>query len=298
MFDRAMVEHRYETSGERVQEIRTDLDRFLSRLAEHPWGGPAFDRLVLATDLPAELKRLMPPKRHREWASGYENGQRIGVTGAIAFETVDGALVAVVGPIPDRDMLLTLAAHEAIEAAHDRRQRDSGYMTEPDVANAHSFWTEYVVERTRRSIFDDLQLGESVFDNGYLPSEADDLAAALPDLAREGKRLNDVPRGAWQRWGELVRTFATSQGRADAGYAPEQRAVQAFLRHPLIAESTGGWIAFRDALRVVYAEPKGDPSEHDARTYERWWTGDGCLYSTFGDLWNPRYAQALGVPYP
>ncbi len=288
-----MPEAPFEVVGPVPEEWITDLARVADALEEHPWGGPTL-QLLLCGDLLELLRSYMPRWRFLEWQQGYRGG-RIARTGAINFIAADGRRAAVVPRVPERATFLMLAGHEIVEAALERRfaRQASHRSREPNHTSvAHVLWTEYVVERTRRQLFNALGLGHSLLDNGLVSKQIEQLADELPELLRWAVANGQIPGRVAQHWGELARLYAMSRGRADEGSPDDLADLGAFRRHELVVESAAGWDALDSALREAYERPTADAYSLDQLVLTQGWM---TLYTRgLGDLWDRRYAAAGG----
>jgi hypothetical protein len=262
-------------------------------LADHPWGGPTL-QLLLCGELMELLRSYMPRWRFDEWREGYRGG-RIARTGAINFIAADGRRAAAVPRVTERATFLMLAGHEIVEAALERRfaLQASHRSREPTHTSlAHVLWTEYVVERTRRQIFNGLGLGHSLLDNGLLSKQIEQVEGELPELIRWAIARRQIPPRMAQHWGELARMYAMSLGRADEGSPDDLADLAAFRRNELVAESAAGWEALDAALRGAYEQPAADAYSLDQLILTRGWMK--LLRHGLGDLWDRRYEAAGG----
>ena len=283
----------FEVVGPVAPESVTDLFLVAETLRKHPWGGPTLQLLVCG-DLLELLRSYMPRWRFVEWEQGYRGG-RIARTGAINFIAADGRRAAAVPSVPERATFLMLAGHEIVEAALARRfaLQASHRSREPTHTSlAHVLWTEYVVERTRRQIFNELDLGHSRLDNGLVSKQIEQVAGELPELIRWAVRTRQIPGRVAQHWGELVRIYAMSLGRADEGSPDDLADLAAFREHELVSESAAGWDALDSALRRAYEQPKADAYSLDQLILTQGWMK---LYiDGLGELWDRRYVAAGG----
>lgn len=283
----------FEVVGPVPQEWVADLAKVTDALAAHPWGGPTL-QLLLYGDFLELLRSHMPRWRFEQWVQGYRAG-RIAGTGAINFIAADGRRAAAVPIVRERATFLMLAGHEIIEAALERRlaRQGSQRSREPTHTSlAHVLWTEYVVERTRRRIFDELGLGYSALDNGFVSKQVEQLAGELPDLIRWALERGQIPGRVTQHWGELARIYAMSLARADEGSPEDLSDLAAFRGHELVAESAEGWAALDAALRRAYDEPKADAYSLDQLILTQGWMK---LYAEgLGGVWDRRLAAAGG----
>ena len=291
--DRPVGEPPFEVVGPVSPETIADLFRVADGLARHPWGGPTL-QLLLSGDLLELLRSYMPRWRFAEWEQGYRGG-RIARTGAINFIAADGRRAAAVPNVPDRATFLMLAGHEIVEAALERRfalQRSHRSREPTHTALAHVLWTEYVVERTRRQVFNQLDLGHSRLDNGLVSKQIEQVAAELPDLVEWAVARGRMPGRVAQHWGELARVYAMSRARADEGSPDDVADLAAFRTHELVTESAAGWDALDSALRRAYEQPKADAYTLDQLSLTEGWMP---LYMRgLGELWERRYAAAGG----
>ena len=284
---------RFEVVGPVPDDWAADLFRVADALEHHPWGGPTL-QLLVSGDLLELLRTYMPRWRFLEWEQGYRGG-RIARTGAINFIAADGRRAAAVPSVPERATFLMLAGHEIVEAALERRfaLQHSHRSREPThTALAHVLWTEYVVERTRRQLFNQLELGRSRLDNGLVSKQIEQLASELPDLIGWAVARRRMPGRMAQHWGELARVYAMSLARADEGSPDDLADLEAFREHELVRESARGWDALDSALRRAYEQPQADAYGLDQLALTGGWLP---LYTRgLGELWDRRYAAAGG----
>lgn len=288
-----MTEPPFEVVGPVRQEWIDDLMRFADALREHPWGGPTL-QLLLCGNLRELLRSHMQRWRFEEWQEGYRRG-RITGTGAINFIASDGRRAAAIPTVPERATFLMLAGHEIAEAALERRfaRQGSHRSREPTHTSlAHVLWTEYVVERTRRQLFNALGLGRSPLDNGLVSKQVEQLAKELPDLIRWAVERKQIPGRVTQHWAELARIYAMSLGRADEGSPDDVADLAAFRRNDLVVESAAGWDALDEALRRAYDQPTADAYSLDQLILTHGWMK--LFRHGLGELWDRRYAAAGG----
>jgi len=267
------------------------LRQFARALAQHPWGGSALEVLAIG-DVPVLLRELMPPARYQQWAS--ERARRYAVTGAISFTDARGRSAAVIPSLNDGAMTLHFAGHEMIEAAIEARHQAEGHVWADGTHTgvAHVLWTEYVVERTRETLFRELEMPDSPLAHGDLAADAAGVEAALPDLIDEAVRTSSAPPWLFQRWFEMARLYAMSCGRADAGSLAEAAELEAFRKCRIIVECGNAWNEFDEALRDVYDRPSDAATTHDALLKQDGWQP---LFDGLGDVWDPRYEAAGGA---
>ena len=267
------------------------LNPICEALVSHEWGGESID-VLLCGDLLPLLKEHMPATRFSKWQAGYEGG-RVAGTAAISFVTEDGRRAAAV-PALDDAMLVMLAAHEMVEAALERRHDAERHVfkEQTHTSLAHVLWTEYVVERTRRQLFDRLALGYSALEEAHLHDQADDFSRELPSLIRWAVRNDDLPPRVVQLWYELARVFSMSLGRADEHSPSDVDGLELFRVQPTINESAAGWDSLTESLRHAFGQPGTAASVLDADVRDNGWMP---LYEGgLGGVWNPRYAAAGG----
>lgn len=279
--------------------VDEDLAAFAERLATASWGGAGYERLVigpvgagLRECMDASLGEWMQPAAYQEWRDGHAGG-RIGATGAKLFVAHDGLLTAAVAPLPNRLSFLMFACHEMVEAALDRRHETEGHefkeMTHTGLA--HVLWTEYVVERTRRTIATELGWGYADVENGFVVEQMRDIENELPQLISWAVQHDEPPQRIFQHWYEMARVYSMALGRADAGSPTEQEQVQRFRQQPLVMESPTGWDALDAALRSAFAQPAEQADALDQLVRDDGWEQ---LYDGMAALWNKRYEMALG----
>jgi hypothetical protein len=168
----------------------------------------------------------MQPAEYQEWLAGHA-GDRIAATGAKAFVAKDGLRTAAVLPLTDRFSFLLFACHEMVEASLDRRHEAEGhdFNERTHTSLAHVLWTEYVVERTRRTIANELGWGFADVENGFVVEQMQDIENELPDLVQWAVRHNEPPQRIFQLWYEMARVYAMTVARADAGSVGAQEEV-------------------------------------------------------------------------
>lgn len=275
-----------------------DVVAFAGRLKAAPWGGEGYERLVVAdankglrADMSQSLRVWMKPSEYQEWQRGHESG-RIGATGAKAFIAHDGLRTAAVLPLPDRWDFLMFACHEMVEAALDRRQEqeDHKFKEMTHTSLAHVLWTEYVVERTRRTIASELGWGYGEVENGYVVEQMRDIEAELPSLIQWAVEHNEPPQRIFQHWYEMARVYAMALGRADAGCPTDEDQLRRFRTLPLVLESMAGWNALDAALRAAYGRPGEEAAALDQLVRNDGWIP---LYEKMTNFRNKRYDAAL-----
>jgi hypothetical protein len=271
--------------------VEDDLVAFGEELKRSPWGGDGYDRLLIG-DINSSLRDWMLPAEYREWQAGHAGG-RIAATGAKAFVAKDGLRTAAVLPLNERFSFLMFACHEMVEAALDRRHEAEGheFNEQTHTSLAHVLWTEYAVERTRRTIADSLNWGFGQVERGFVVEQMKDIERELPGLIQWAVEHNEPPQRLYQLWYEMARVFAMTLGRADAGLAEAKEEVDRFMDRPLIAESVQGWEAFESALRSTYDDPTRAAAAQDETVRDEGWN---LLYEQMAALWNKRYDAALG----
>lgn len=289
----------FEVVGDLPESVRLDdLVAFAGRLKAAPWGGGGYERLVVANaskglraDMSQSLRVWMKPSEYQEWQRGHEGG-RIGATGAKTFIAHDGLRTAAVLPLPDRWDFLMFACHEMVEAALDRRHEQEGHefreMTHTSLA--HVLWTEYAVERTRRTIATDLGWGFGGIENGHIVEQMQEIEAELPSLIRWAVEHDEPPQRIFQHWYEMARVYAMTLGRADVDCPADEEQLRRFRSLPLVLESMAGWNALDAALRAAYGCP-----EEEAAALDQFVRNDGWipLYEEMTEFWNKRYEAAL-----
>lgn len=271
--------------------VDDDLVAFAERLKESPWGGDGYDRLVIG-DITASLRDWMQPADYQQWQAGHLGG-RIAATGAKAFIANDGLRTAAVLPLEDRLSFLMFACHEMVEAALGRRHDAEGheFKEQTHTSLAHVLWTEYVVERSRRTIANDLGWGHAEVENGFVVEQMDDIEAELPNLIQWAVQHNEPPQRLFQLWYEMARVYAMTLGKADAGLAQAQEEVRRFKERPLVIESIAGWAELDQALRDTYDRSAEPVDELDQDVRNEGWIH---LYEEMTSFWNARYEAALG----
>jgi hypothetical protein len=268
----------------------SDLVLFAARLESASWGGVGYERLVIG-DIDEGPRTWMPPAGYQEWRAGHAGG-RIGATGAKAFVADDGVRTAVVLPLDKRWDFLMFACHEMVEVALDRRQELEGHLFEEmtHTSLAHVLWTEYVVERTRRTIASELGWGFGEIENGHIVEQMQDIEAELPDLIQWAVQNDEPPQRITQHWYEMARVYSMALGRADAGCPADGEQLQRFVALPLSLESASGWHVLDKSLREAYERPGESAADLDQLVRDEGW---GPLYQEMADFWNSRYEAAL-----
>lgn len=271
--------------------VDDDLAAFAERLTTAPWGGDGYDRLVIG-DINASLRMWMRPDEYEAWQAGHRGG-RIAATGAKAFVAHDGVRTAAVLPLEDQFSFLMFACHEMAETALDRRHEAEGHefkeMTHTSLA--HVLWTEYVVERTRRTIANELAWGYAEVENGFVVEQMQDIENDLPGLVQWAVEHNEPPQRIIQHWYEMARVYAMALGRADAASPTDQGQIQNFKELPLVIESIAGWEALDQSLRDAYDQPTERADALDQLVRNEGWVH---LYEEMETFWNARYDTALG----
>lgn len=267
------------------------LAEFVRQLVSDPWGGRGLE-LLLVGDVVSHMRAYMPAERFAGWRTSQSN--RSVTTAAISFRTADGRRAAAVPGEYSREIFLSLAAHEAIEAALDVRHDAEGHVfkEQTHTSLAHVLWTEYVVERTRQQLFRTLQLPASPLDGVGLASQMDDFAQSLPRVAREAARRGAFPAVIAQHWYELARVYAMSVGRADAGSVADEQDLEAFRQHRVTVESASGWNAVHSGLRDAFDHPGRSAEDQDQHVRAAWLVLYESETAGLAKVWNPRYAAA------
>lgn len=269
-----------------------DVAAFAGRLKASPWGGDGYNRLVIG-DINDSLREWMQPTEYNEWRAGHAGG-RIGATGAKAFIAHDGLRTAAVLPLPERFSFLMFACHEMVEAALGRRHDAEGHQfkEQTHTSLAHVLWTEYVVERTRRAIANDLGWGYAEVENGFVAEQMRDIENELPDLIQWAVQHDDVPQRLFQLWYEMARAYVMTLGRADAGSPEPREEIRRFTERPLVTESIVGWTALDQALRSAYDVPVESADALDQLVRNDGWMP---LYEAMTSFWNARYERTLST---
>jgi hypothetical protein len=269
-----------------------DLAAFAERLKAMPWGGDGYDRLVIG-DINASLREWMKPAEYKEWQAGHTGG-RIAATGAKAFIAHDGLRTAAVLPLSEQFSFLMFACHEMVEAVLGRRHDAEGHQfkEQTHTSLAHVLWTEYVVERTRRVIANQLDWGYAEVENGFVVEQMQDIENELPDLIQWAVQHNEPPQRLFQHWYEMARVYAMTLGRGDAGSPQPQEELRRFKEKPLVTESSAGWGALDQALRDAYDRPTEPAYALDQLVRNEGWMP---LYEAMTVFWNARYEKALSA---
>lgn len=277
-----MVQLPFEVVGPLSAEWEENLVAYAGRLAEHPWGGAGLQRLVIG-GMNESLSVWMRPQEYERWRAS--QGVRSVITGGKSFLAADGRWTAVVPPFDERSLFLHFPAHEMIEAALDRRQAAEGYefVDSTHSGVAHVLWTEYVVERTRKGIANELGWPASKLDDGFLVDHANEFEQSVLGFLKTTAATGTEPVQSFQHWYELVRVYAMSRGRADAGSPADEASLSAFFHEAIPAELRDQWQWLDDALRDAYARPQAPTSELDALTHDEGWRP---LHEEYRRLWS------------
>jgi hypothetical protein len=253
------VELAFELVGSVPEEWAQDLAVYARALAEHPWGGAGLERLVVG-DVNASLTVWMRSDEYNQWRAS--QAVRSVATGGKSFVARDGRRTAVVPLLGERELFLHLPGHEMVEAALDERQARERYefVDGTHWGVSHVLWTEYVVERTRRGICNELGGGFSALDNGFVVGQHRDFENALPEMVRWAVANGSDPVESFQHFYELVRVYAMSRGRADAGSPADEKDLAEFAQATLGAELTGEWRRLDAAFQDAYDRPS-EPTE-------------------------------------
>ena len=265
----------------------TDIAAYSAQLLVHVWGGHALERLVIG-EVGESLREWLPDEEFRTWEAQLEG--RMTSTGAKAFLAKDGRPTAVVAPYTDRLVFLELVGHEMVELVLDQRHKQEGHAVQDrtHAGASHVLWTEYVAERTRRSIANELGWGYSPLETGLMLDSLRDFEAELPTLIAAAETDGAVQRAA-QYWFDIARYYCMSLGRSDAGCDPDDRAQREFRRESLTVESDDGWRDFDGALREAYELPDRSATELDELVADDGWRSLHCQFRT---LFNTRYHEA------
>ena len=250
---------------------------YAERLSIHPWGGPTVDRLVVG-GVDASLQEWMHPEEYEQWRR--TQAVRSVITGAKSFIAADGKFTAVVPRFEDRSLFLHLPGHEMVEAALDKRQLAEGYqfVDQTHFGVAHVLWTEYVVERTRKSIANELGWPNSPLDDAGLVQHAREFEQSVASFLQQTKVTGTEPAESFQHWFELIRVYAMSRGRADAGSPVDEAAFDPFFEETLPAELRAEWLALDDALRQAYDRPEQTTTSLDRLVHDH--DGNRCTRNT------------------
>lgn len=252
-----------EIVGAVSSELERDVARFVDALEVHQWGGTIDGRLVLAENrgalepsISASLHRWMVASEFRQWQRD-QVGRPVATAGK-AFIGADGVATAVVGPLPERGMLLGMIGHELVELAHLARIDGAIEPSTVQEINGTVLADEYCSDRVREEISRRLGFPESRLDEAVaIATQADDVVPVL-------KAMN-----FWVHWANLARVWAMTAGRADAGSSSAQQNMRDWAAHDLIANS--GWQDVRAALQALYADAALPRAEFIARATQLVW---------------------------
>jgi hypothetical protein len=222
-------------------------------------------------------------------AEGYEHWKATKavssvITAGKSFVAKDGLRTAVVPAFNERALFLLLPGHETVKAALDERQETEGYQFVDSThwGMAHVIWTEYVVERIRRSIANQLGWGFSALDNGRLPEHAREFETNLEPLVRWAAEHNADPMQSHQHCFELARVDAMSRGRADAGSQGDEEGFASFFKETFRTELNSEWQALDAAVRRAYEHPSLSTHVLDELVHDGW----RPLYDEYRLIWS------------
>jgi len=185
-----------------------------------------------------------------------------------------------------------LACHEMVESSLGRRHDDEAhdFQDGTHIGLAHVLWSEYVVERTRRTLANELGWGFSDIENGFLVEQMGDLEAEIPQLVQWAVEHDEPPQRIFQLWFEMARSYAMALGRADAGCPADEDQVGRFRALTLVVQTSAGWDAVDNSLRGAFGRAGDLAAVLDESVYGDGWS---VLYQQFTHDWNTRYEAAL-----
>lgn len=235
-----------------AQPKREALEAFCAKLEDHPHGGGAEGRIVVAEarseGMIRALQKYMKDDEYDSWFARLP--ERTVVTGGKTFVADDEILTAVVAPLPGQ-ALLDLAAHEAIEIAHAVHQIESGFVrpTNPDEADGLTLYDEYRVERARREISNELGWPEGATDAVQgMRAVIDEIASRMPS-----RRFDPPHMDFFGAWLEMAQALVMACGRGAGGSQSALEDVRKWSEHPLVADN--GWEPVQSSLDDLYEQP-------------------------------------------
>lgn len=283
-----------EVVGKVVPGVVIKLGRFMDALKEHAWGGDSLELLVgfRVGQLRPMLEQYMDPPQLEIWTRGEASRSAV-TTAAISFKSKDGRYAAAVPYTLNHAAVLNLAGHEAVEAALARRRDDVRDLppSNTPAAAAYVLWKEYVVERTRRQLMNDLDLGYSSVDNGFVESQVDDLESLFAELFSQARREGAIPQRYAQEWFDIARVYVMSRGRADEGSPADLGSLKAFAKRPMIVGSGGEWKALDEALHNAFTRPHDEFPKITADVLAHGW---GPVEAIASDIWDARATVVNG----
>ncbi len=157
------------------------------------------------------------------------------------------------------------------------------------VGFAHLVRMEYVVERARREISESLGWEASSLESGTLVQTTRDLVGEVPQLITAAISSNATPQRLYQHWGELMASWASVCGRADAGGSRERAEIQAFYLEEVIMPSNTLWRELNRALDASYSDSSQRATVLDERVTD---PVRSVHWDGLGAFWNPIYERA------
>lgn len=275
------VEQTLEVVGPLPREWVEDLLVYYAAMIERPWGGSGIERIVFG-DMDQSLQAWWTREEYERWHS-YQAQRSVAPAGKTIVAN-DGKQTAIVIPFADPLPFLTLAGHELVEAALAERQANEGYqfVERTQAEAAHVLWTEYVVERTRRSIFNDLGWGASVFEDESPAVQLQQFEAELPSLAKQAAETWDEPPEWFLHFYEVARVYAMSRGRADAGSPADEARFPIFSQCALGADLANQWRDFDASLAAAFAQPTASTTALDDLVHDEGWRP---LHDEYRAIW-------------
>ena len=284
-----------EIIGELRPALHADLVHFNDRFSSHPWClvPSALERLVVG-NVPSMLEEWMPTERYAVWQQ--TNQHRHTVTAAMTFIARDGLHTAVVPPLPEPGDFLMLATHELVETSLNARHEAEGHIWQDQTHTglSHTLWTEYVVERTRSEIANELGLAPCTLHQSSMTDQLGDWLAELPSLLDWAVVNDAVPTAIFQHWYELGHIFAMAMGRADGGIAASRADLDRAVAMEWISSAGEQWNLLTGSLRRVFEQPALSANEHDIAVRRDGWLP---LYDASGDEWNRRYEDLVTTTF-
>jgi hypothetical protein len=171
-----------------------------------------------------------------------------------------------------------------VEAVVDERQAAEGhqFVDSTHWGAAHVVWTEYVVERSRRSICNQLGWAFSALDNGCLPEHVREFETNLEVLVMRAAEHNADPMESHQHFFELARVSAMGRGRADAGSPADEEGFSSFFQETFGIELKSEWQALNGPLHQAYEHPSLSTQELDELVHHDGWRP---LYEEYRSIW-------------
>jgi hypothetical protein len=275
----------FELIGELPGPWGADCAAFAAKAAEHEWGGPGAERLVLISLVPGgfldALVKFMKPAEYEQWV------RLLGPNPHIASKTFtarDDKVTSVMLPLPTRDAFLTMFGQQHINASTTHRELAESYTwpNDADLSNSHVLWHHYVTERARRELTDALGWDLGDFDNTELVSDAADVESSFISAARQGSRGSLPDEAGLRAWLMLLRLWCSALGCADAGAIPYALELRRFREQPFVSATAEAWITATDGVRAIWAHSTRSTEEQDTAARDDMWKP---LEAAMRDVW-------------